>query len=158
MLIIHHSNRLERLAEALAEALREPLASPFDQEVIAVQSTGMARWLSMELAGRLGISANIRFPFPARLVWDLFRALLPDAPERSPYDREVMTWRLMGLLPGILMGPGFEPLCAYLKEDDDLRRYQLAGRVADLFDQYLVYRPDWIARWEGGDDDTWHAQ
>ena len=158
MLIVHHSNRLESLADALAEVLREPLASPFDQEVIAVQSTGMARWLSMELARRLGLSANIRFPFPARLVWDLFRALLPDVPERSPYAREVMTWRLMGLLPEVLGEPGFEPLRAYLTEEDDLRRYQLAGRVADLFDQYLVYRPDWIVRWERGEDDMWHAR
>ncbi|HEX7629134.1 MAG TPA: exodeoxyribonuclease V subunit gamma, partial [Candidatus Methylomirabilis sp.] len=57
MLILHHSNCLELLCDALAEVLREPLASPFDQEVIAVQSTGMARWLSIELAGRLGVSA-----------------------------------------------------------------------------------------------------
>ena len=106
MLILHHSNRLEFLCDALAEVLREPLASPFDQEVIAVQSTGMARWLSMELAGRLGVSANVRFPFPARLVWEMFRALVPDLPEQSPYTREVMTWRLMGLLSEIGGEPG----------------------------------------------------
>jgi exodeoxyribonuclease V gamma subunit len=157
MLILHHSNRLERLADALAETLREPLASPLDREVIAVQSTGMARWLSMALAGRLGISASVRFPFPARLVWEIFRALVPDVPERSPYSREVMTWRLMGLLPEVFGKSGFEPLRAYLREEDDLRRYQLAGRIADLFDQYLVYRPDWITRWELGEDDVWHA-
>ncbi|MDF7667042.1 exodeoxyribonuclease V subunit gamma [Orbaceae bacterium ESL0727] len=28
--------------------------------------------------------------------------------------------------------------------------YQLAIRIARLFDQYLVYRPDWIATWEAG--------
>ena len=75
MLILHHSNRLERLADDLAEVVRTPLSSPFTPEVIAVQSTGMARWLSMELAGRLGVSANVRFPFPARLVWEMFLAL-----------------------------------------------------------------------------------
>jgi exodeoxyribonuclease V gamma subunit len=157
MLILHQSNRLELLCDALAEVLREPLASPFDQEVIAVQSTGMARWLSMELAGRLGVSANVRFPFPARLVWEMFRALVPDLPEQSPYTREVMTWRLMGLLSEIGGEPGLGPLRAYLGEEDDLRRYQLAGRIADLFDQYLVYRPDWITRWEQNEGETWHA-
>ena len=29
-------------------------------------------------------------------------------------------------------------------------RYELACRIADVFDQYLVYRPDWIRRWEAG--------
>ena len=43
-------NRLELLAEALARVLETPLASPLDQEVIVVQSKGMERWVSMQLA------------------------------------------------------------------------------------------------------------
>ncbi|MDR8524083.1 exodeoxyribonuclease V subunit gamma [Shewanella fidelis] len=29
-----------------------------------------------------------------------------------------------------------------------LKLYQLCGQIADIFDQYLVYRPDWINAWE----------
>lgn len=29
----------------------------------------------------------------------------------------------------------------------------LVCRIADLFDQYLVYRPDWIIMWEGQQDE-----
>ncbi|TBW43630.1 exodeoxyribonuclease V subunit gamma, partial [Marinobacter halodurans] len=32
------------------------------------------------------------------------------------------------------------------------RRYQLAERVADLFDQYQVYRADWLESWADGQD------
>ncbi|MGG7053929.1 exodeoxyribonuclease V subunit gamma, partial [Salmonella enterica subsp. enterica] len=28
--------------------------------------------------------------------------------------------------------------------------FQLSARAADLFDQYLVYRPDWLTQWEAG--------
>ncbi|MCL1065463.1 exodeoxyribonuclease V subunit gamma [Shewanella olleyana] len=31
---------------------------------------------------------------------------------------------------------------------DAMKLYQLCGRVADIFDQYLVYRPSWILGWE----------
>lgn len=31
------------------------------------------------------------------------------------------------------------------------KSYQLAARLADLFDQYLVYRPDWMAAWGRGE-------
>lgn len=41
-------------------------------------------------------------------------------------------------------------------EQAERKRWQLAVRLADLFDQYLNYRPDWLAAWErgeqGGDD------
>lgn len=158
MLILHQSNRLELLADELAEALRAPLASAFAPETIAVQSNGMARWLRMRLADRLGVAANLDFPLPSSLVWRLFGRLLPDVPERSPYDRDVLVWRLMGMLPSLVGGEEFAPLRAYLADPaDDLRRHQLASRVADLFDQYLVYRPDWILDWERGGGATWHA-
>ncbi len=44
------SNRLEVLSQALAASLSEPLSSPLSPEIIVVQSLGMQRWLSMELA------------------------------------------------------------------------------------------------------------
>ncbi|GIU53481.1 exodeoxyribonuclease V subunit gamma [Shewanella sp. KT0246] len=31
---------------------------------------------------------------------------------------------------------------------DAMKLYQLCGRIADIFDQYLVYRPSWILGWE----------
>jgi len=33
-------------------------------------------------------------------------------------------------------------------EQAERKRWQLAVRLADLFDQYLNYRPDWLATWE----------
>jgi exodeoxyribonuclease V gamma subunit len=50
------------LAEKLAEVLRKPLASPLQQEIILLQSKGMQRWVSMELARNNGICANCWFP------------------------------------------------------------------------------------------------
>ena len=47
---LYTSNRLEILAQRLAEVLGRPLASPLDREVIVVQSSGMERWLSMQLS------------------------------------------------------------------------------------------------------------
>lgn len=50
----------------------------------------------------------------------------------------------------ILDGDDFA-LRHYLTDDADKRKlFQLSSRVADLFDQYLVYRPDWLTQWEAG--------
>src|SRR5713226_5159112 len=99
MLTVYASNRLEILADQLAERLRQPCGSPLLPEIIIVQSTGMARWLSLHLAQRLGICAQIRFRFPAPSVSALSHRLLPRVPETSPFPPDVLASRLMALLP-----------------------------------------------------------
>jgi exodeoxyribonuclease V gamma subunit len=68
---LYTSNRMEVLVDTLATALRKPLASAFTKEVIVVQSRGMQRWLSMELAARFGVWANGHYPFPNAMVQEL---------------------------------------------------------------------------------------
>ncbi|MBW1672761.1 MAG: exodeoxyribonuclease V subunit gamma [Deltaproteobacteria bacterium] len=152
------SNRLETLADTLAEMLREPLASVLDEEIIVVQSKGMERWVSMQLARRHGICANFRFPFPNAFIHEIFQKVIPDLPERPAFDPKTMTWRIMKLLPQCITKPGFENLSAYLGDTQrNVKRFQLSERIADTFDQYLLFRPEMIFQWEGGEEDHWQA-
>lgn len=165
MLHLHHSNRLERLADRLADTLRDPAVDPLAPETIVVPHPGMGRWLSLQLSSRLSICANTEFPLPAGFIWQLLRQLLPELlPEVSESDRfkpELMQWRLFERLAKPLPERGFAPLRRYLERDDELMRFQLAGEIAGCFDQYLVYRPDWIDRWQRGRHavagDEWQA-
>jgi exodeoxyribonuclease V gamma subunit len=155
---LYTSNRLEILAEKLAEVLSAPLSSPMAPEIIVVQSKGMERWISMEIARHIGICANVKFPFPNAFIYDMIGKVIPDLPEELPYDPKFLTWKIMKFLPTFIEIPGFESIKNYLdKGGFDLKRFQLAERIADLFDQYLLYRPDWIFRWEKGEDDHWQA-
>ena len=152
MLRVYHSNRLDVL-EALMEFIveRQRLDDPFQAEMVLVQSTGMAQWLQMTLASRFGIAANIEFPLPASFIWDMFVRVLKDIPGESAFSKQSMSWKLMTLLPQHLDEDDFILLRQYLSDDGDKRKlFQLAARVADLYDQYLVYRPEWLMRWEAG--------
>ncbi|XTZ39197.1 exodeoxyribonuclease V subunit gamma [Salmonella enterica] len=150
MLRVYHSNRLDVL-EALMEFIveQDPLDDPFEPEVVLVQSTGMAQWLQMTLAQKFGIAANISFPLPASFIWDMFVSVLHDIPKESAFNKQSMSWKLMSLLPDMLSREEFAMLRHYLHDDDDKRKlFQLSSRIADLYDQYLVYRPEWLTRWE----------
>ncbi|ENE0997573.1 exodeoxyribonuclease V subunit gamma [Escherichia coli] len=152
MLRVYHSNRLDVL-EALMEFIveRERLDDPFEPEMILVQSTGMAQWLQMTLSQKFGIAANIDFPLPASFIWDMFVRVLPEIPKESAFNKRSMSWKLMTLLPQLLEREDFTLLRHYLTDDSDKRKlFQLSSKAADLFDQYLVYRPDWLAQWEAG--------
>ncbi|HBC8644410.1 TPA: exodeoxyribonuclease V subunit gamma [Citrobacter koseri] len=152
MLRVYHSNRLDVL-EALMEFIveRDRLDDPFEPEIVLVQSTGMAQWLQMTLSQKFGIAANIDFPLPASFIWDMFVRVLPDIPKESAFSKQNMSWKLMTLLPQLLEREDFTLLRHYLTDDADKRKlFQLSSRAADLFDQYLVYRPDWLTQWEAG--------
>ncbi|MBF0182036.1 MAG: exodeoxyribonuclease V subunit gamma, partial [Magnetococcales bacterium] len=57
------------------------------------------------------------------------------------------------LLPRLLPHEPYRPLRRFLEQDADSRkRWQLAERLSDLFDQYQVYRADWLDAWARGDD------
>ncbi len=145
------ANRLEKLVESLAGQLKTPLASPLAPETIVVQSAGMSRWLYLELAKRHGVAANYRFPFPNAFAQEIFSAFLPDDLPDMSFDESVLTWRIIEILEQLPENEEYIPIRTYLGGESDPRKtYQLAKKIAWTFDQYLVFRPDMILKWEAG--------
>src|SRR5450432_3049377 len=157
-LYLHTSNRLETLFTELAEIVGQSLGSIFLPEIVVVQSVGMGRWLSLRLAEAHGICANVQFPFPQKFVTDIFRAALPDAALGDAYDRDVLPWRIMQRLPALLDRAEFEPVRHYLAgARAELKLYQLATKIAEMFDRYLAFRPSMILDWDAGKETHWQA-
>ena len=162
MFRLYHSNNLDVLKELLVHQMKQGDSDPFIPEQILVQSQGMAHWLKLQVAESLGIAANIEFPLPSSFVWKVYNSVKPDLPERSHFEKESMTWKLMRLLPTLLNEELFAPIAHYLHTDEDSTNqsninqqkvFALAEKIADTFDQYLVYRPDWLLTWEAGSDE-----
>ncbi len=164
---IFTSNKLEVLAEKLAELIKTPGSSALDAETIVIQSPGMERWICLALAGYNGICANVRFPFPNTFLEEIAKQALPDFQEPISFDPDRMTFKIMKAIPECIQLPGFERLKAYLAEDaTHLKRLQISSKLADIYDQYQVFRPEMILQWEQGKQDAdcespenkWQAQ
>ncbi|BAO00124.1 hypothetical protein HHS_01540 [Candidatus Pantoea carbekii] len=152
MLRIYHSNQLDLLKDLLIKLITiESFSDPFYADQILVHNTSMAHWLQIELAKHFSISANINFLFPETFIWNMFLKVLPEIPEEYAFTKTQMTWKLMHCLPNLLNKKNFYSIKQYLYADDDKRKlHQLSMRIATLFDQYLIYRPDWLNIWENG--------
>jgi exodeoxyribonuclease V gamma subunit len=159
--MVVHGNRLDELRSLVVSWMRRYPLAPLENEIALVQSNGIAQWLKLALAedpeeddmGGCGIAAAIDVQLPGSFMWQLYRMVLgrDEIPPKSLLDKAPLTWRLMRLLPELIDQPHFEPLRRFLTHDTDLRkRYQLAERLADLFDQYQVYRADWLEDWAAG--------
>lgn len=160
MLHVHQSNRLEALADALCERMRTPVGGALEPELVVVPNAGMARWVSLAVAQRLGIAANLECPFPGAFVARLVQAQFPRY-RQAAFDRDVLALRILALWPALAGQDGFAPVRRYLGAPGDRlhaqRAWQLAQRAAQCFDQYQLYRPHWLIDWEAGAGDDWQA-
>jgi len=159
-----HSNELETLRDLLVSWMKENPLSPLESEDILVQSNGIAQWLKMALAETgdkgMGIAAGLRVELPNQFIWRLYRAVLGnEVPVSLPYDKPNLRWRLLRMLPTLGSNSDFEPITRYLADDHDGRKtWHLAERLADLFDQYQVYRADWLNAWSNNNDVLPHTE
>ncbi|MGJ8682788.1 exodeoxyribonuclease V subunit gamma [Paraglaciecola sp.] len=157
MLHLIQSNKMEVLADSLISCLKETAQqghSVFEPDQILVQSPGMSQWLKIQIAEAMGITANIDFPLPSSYIWQMYKQHISDLPEESAFTKSNMTWKIISILPKLLSKAEFSSIQEYLDDQQPIKLYQLASKIADVYDQYLVYRPEWILGWEKGEDNV----
>ncbi|MDD4101396.1 MAG: exodeoxyribonuclease V subunit gamma, partial [Kiritimatiellae bacterium] len=160
---LYLSDDLTTLAAELALLFRsatDPAQAPdpFFRETVTVPNQGLARWLSMQIAELNGLCPSVDFPYPGAFIYrHVFNPMsgavttgpLPNSEDALPFNPATVRWRLLHLLQRLEHDPSFGRAKTFVA-GDPLRRYQLAGRLAQLFDRYMTYRPDMLAAWENG--------
>ncbi|MEM6532238.1 MAG: exodeoxyribonuclease V subunit gamma [Myxococcota bacterium] len=151
-LIVHRSNSTDALAAVLSAVVEAPLRDPWTPETVIVRGRGMERWLAMQLADARGIWAGARFPFPRAFVEEILD-LACGRLENNPYAPVPLAL----FLAELLAASSDEQVRRYVDPGSE-RRYGLAVRLADVFDRYLVFRPEWTRdgppiRWQR---QLWH--
>ena len=144
----------------LSECPPHPSATPdpINPEIVAIGYRGIAPWLTREITQFVGIGANLEYPFQSRAITkalrDLYRlAVDPNLSADNPWTANTMAWAIADLLPSFRDAPSFEPLRRFLEDSDeapellDHRRIDLSVQIANIFDRYLMYRPDWVLAW-----------
>lgn len=148
MFFLHLSNKTENLLKHLAAVFdADRTTSFFEKEVFLIQSRGMERMLSQGLADLFGCWCNFDYLLPLGFL-DLIGARLGMRVTPDFFERDVLAWRIEKLLSD-LDHPVTAPLQSYLKgENANLKRYQLARKLANIFDQYQMMRPDMLESWD----------
>jgi len=143
---VFFSNRFETLLEVLLarrEACR--LQGPFARGQVIVPGSALRRRVELAMADRFGIGAGVDFDYLAQWLWRQVGRIVA-VPEASPYAPNALVWRIFAALQGDWLGKHVR-LARYLEGADARQRFELAGRLARLFDHYLCYRPAWLEGW-----------
>ena len=142
------SNSLEELSGKLFDNFASANMPVFLPHYVITQTEGMNNWLKLKLAARQGIAANIRFLKPNDLIQRVH--FLLGGKYSGTLSPENVSWILFRILEEKEFQDLFPAIAAYYIEMDEssaVKRMALAEKVADLFDQYQVYRTDLIEEW-----------
>jgi len=150
--VIYISDQLEILCGKLAQNIArteddsDTSETVFLPEILITQTAGMESWLSTELARRNGVFANFRFLKQDQLLEEIYSGLY--GKKRYTTNMRPALYELLGSESFITRFPDIAAYYSKEKHNSQLRRMQLAGKMADLFDQYQVYRTDMMSAWE----------
>jgi len=151
MLHVHFSNRYETLARQLIAKLGGTREDVFASDQVVIPSAAVQRDLTLALADRHGVCANIEFVYLARWLWQQVARVVDGVAAESPFDPAALAWRVYSAFGDSDFVGAHPRLSSYLDMagTDDVMRYELAVKVASLLEQYVTYRTDWLARWQG---------
>lgn len=147
------SNRLEDLCQQLATNISSSDGSVFSKDIIITQTEGMNAWLKTELAQRNRVLAQFEFQNQDGMFAQLYKLLL-DKPISNQFDQN--KYAIYNLLSKESFSSQFPHIAQYYTENSK-RRFELATKIADLFDQYQLYRPEIISAWDNNRCITDHA-
>lgn len=143
---------MEHLVLVFNALIEQTPADPMAPEWVVVQSRGMRQWITREVARLSGICANMRFVFPRQLIDHFLGSNADPSNQAVSIDKPFLFWRVLKHLMDDDRDPALPMLDAYLAGDArGLRKIGLASKIADCFDDYLVYRPQMLTGWQKGD-------
>ena len=107
----------------------------------------MAKWLKLKLATTNLIVAQVEFPFLREFISKCLLQLEFEVHE-DIWSREALVWRILKHLPKL--EDEYAILNNYI-QGNLYKRFQLSSQLSSLLDEYMMYRPEWLERWEAGE-------
>lgn len=140
---------LTTLANRLCETLDKQHKDVFATDYLVVQTEGMASWLKQQVARELGIASNYKLLTPNEIVIQLF--VLFEGKNSRKGEIKDLSWLIFHLLNDDDFKNKYPVMANYYAIDQfATKRFALAEKVSDLFDQYQIYREEIISKWNVG--------
>lgn len=139
---------LEKLADQLATNISQRHKSVFQPVYVVTQTEGMNSWLKVKLAQTNGIAANIIFLKPNELIGKIYFRL--GGSYKPVLSSDEHQWIIFRILADEDFVAKFPFIAAYYAADTighEAKRLALSKKIADLFDQYQIYRREMILKW-----------
>jgi len=143
--------------------LASPPADPFAEEVVAVPTRGIERWLTQRIASEMadrtsgdGVCANVAFPSPRRLVTDVLRGVPELASALDAWEGPALTRTVVSVVDDHRDESWMWLLARFIDAPNTVgalgnsQRLRAARKIAGLFTRYARRRPEMARAWMAG--------
>ncbi|CAL4324614.1 exodeoxyribonuclease V subunit gamma [Buchnera aphidicola] len=143
MFIIYKSNQLHILFSKICQIIKKkPKNNIFQKEIFVYDNKILLQWLHIFIAEKQGISENFQFYYTDHFIWKLFQIFVTDKNTINIYKKSIMTWNIMKIIEKKNYSNHVNT------NDHPIKKFKFSLIMADIFEQYLIYRPTWINIWE----------
>jgi exodeoxyribonuclease V gamma subunit len=143
------SDSLHTLAQKLHDDFEKSRLPVFQPRLLVTQTVGMNNWLKIQIAtyNKEQIAANLFFLSPADVLHKVYAALGGSFPDKLSSSH--VCWIIYSILGEQSFQHRYPLIAQYYLQDQEPEQKQmaLAEKIADLLDQYQVYRPQMMALW-----------
>lgn len=139
------SNSLKPLSLRLGRDLNANHQDPFVKQWVVTQTEGMNSWLKQSIAKQNGIAANMNFCKPNDIIAEIYRCGLSTG--KQIINTENIRWCIYELLDMSDFKTKYSDIASYYT-NNDIKRIALSDELADLLDQYQVYRHGTVKIWD----------
>ncbi|WP_295164206.1 exodeoxyribonuclease V subunit gamma [uncultured Buchnera sp.] len=145
----------------MCEIIKEkPFINIFEREIIINDNETLFQYLNIFVANNTGVSADFKLIHPNVFIWKLFKKILPNIRFNNIFSRSIITWKIMK----IIEENDFIELIQ--KKDKITKKFNFSFLMAHLYEQYILYQPNWINTWEKNQkkilkinkDDEWQVK
>lgn len=143
MFTVYKSNTLNTLLLKAYKIIQEkPLSNIFEKEIFIYESKILFQYLNIFIAEKTGISANLKLYHPNDFIWKLFKIVLSKKDLKNTFTHSMMIWKIMKIVENKKI------IEHYNQKEDEFQKFKFSCLMANIFKQYIFYRPNWINEWE----------
>jgi len=144
MFKVYKSNSLNiLLLKAYDIIQKKPLSNIFEKEIFIYDNKVLFQYLNIFLAEKVGISANFKLYHPKDFIWKLFQIILSKKELKNTFTHSIMIWKIMNILDQKNFFEYYDN-----KKKNKTQNFKFSFLMANIFEQYIFYRPNWINDWE----------
>ncbi len=151
MFKLYQSNNINVLKECFFYLFKKiKLKNILNSKIfILVPDNNTAFFLKMFISKKSGIYCNLNFILLGKFIWKIYKKIIPDISNKYYFNKNNLIWVINYLLPNMIKFNEFSILKRYLNFNySDEKLFNLSIKIADIYDEYLMYRVDWLKKWE----------
>ncbi|QCI18412.1 exodeoxyribonuclease V subunit gamma [Buchnera aphidicola (Aphis nasturtii)] len=142
MFFLYKFNQLNTLFLKICQIIQKnPLKHIFTKEMIIHDNEILFQYLNMFTANHTGISSDFKLIHPQVLIWKILTQIIPENEIKNILKKTTNIWKIMKIIEE---NDFFENI---KKNDNQIKKFKFSYLMENLFQQYILYRPQWIQKW-----------